>query len=590
MCGIVGYFGEQKALQNVLLGLERLEYRGYDSAGISILDQKNQRFTTIKTTGRVETLKKRSAHVAETTLGIGHTRWATHGGVSEVNAHPHTAYNGRFIIVHNGVIDNYKALKSDYLKGIEVLSETDTEVIASLIAHFALSVPTEVAIEKTLALLEGSFALLIIDQDHPDRLYGAKNKSPLIVAQSHNGWIVASDLLALPDDTQHFHVMDDHSWFYINANALSLYHFSGKPQEPLFEPFTHLGAQAQRGEHAHFMLKEILEQPTIIEHLIQRTQTEPFDAALLTTLRSASSLEIIAAGTSWHAGLIAKHWLEQALNKPVHVHVASEFAYHPPYVSHKPCFIFISQSGETADLIACQPVLKALNAPLLTITNVPTSSLARMADFVCDLQAGPEIAVASTKAYTAQLTLVALLIAQLTEQSHFYHDLQHIAHEMREFLSEPQRLQPVVQRTLIKNNAFYMGRGLDYWTGLEAALKLKEISYIQTEGFAAGELKHGTIALIEENTPVIALITDAKTAMLTRNNIHEVEARGAKTLVLSLRSLAQEKDAIILADVNPMLAPILTVVPTQMIAYYAALLRGLDIDKPRNLAKSVTVE
>ena len=590
MCGIVGYIGHEKALQNVILGLEKLEYRGYDSAGISVLDQENNRFVTIKTTGRVETLKKRSAHVAETTLGIGHTRWATHGGVSEVNAHPHIAYNGRFILVHNGVIDNYKALKSDYLKGIEILSDTDTEVIASLIAHFAQHEPTEVAIEKTLRLLEGSFALLIIDQDQPHRLYGAKNKSPLIVAKNDSEWFLASDLLALPNETESFHVMDDHTWFQIHDHQLYLYQFNGKPIDPNFETFRHLGDQAQRGDHAHFMLKEIHEQPAIIEALTQRYQSEAFDPKLLETLKTASSIEIIAAGTSWHAGLVAKTLFEGALSLPVHVHIASEFAYHPPHLSSQPCFIFISQSGETADLIACHALIKNKQAPLVTLTNVPTSTLARAADFVCDLEAGPEIAVASTKAYTAQLTMIVLLVAQLTQSKSLYADLLTCAAQLKTFLNQPSLLQPMVQKTLIKNNAFYMGRGLDYLTGLEAALKLKEISYIQTEGFAAGELKHGTIALIEDKTPVIALISDPKTSALTRNNIHEVEARGAHTLVIALASLAEEKDAIILPDVNPLLAPIFMVVPTQLIAYYAALLRGLDIDKPRNLAKSVTVE
>ena len=590
MCGIVGYFGQKKALQNVLSGLERLEYRGYDSAGISVLDQEKQRFVTIKTTGRVETLIKRSAHVAETTLGIGHTRWATHGGVSEVNAHPHVAYNGRFILVHNGVIDNYKALKSDHLKGVEMLSDTDTEVIASLIAHFAQQHPTEVAIEKTLKLLEGSFALLIIDQDHPHRLYGAKNKSPLIMAKNDQEWFLASDLLALPDATDVFHVMEDHTWFQIHDRQLHLYHFNGQPIDANFETFQHLGDQAQRGEYAHFMLKEIYEQPAIIEALTRTYQAQSFDPKLLETLTSSTSLEIIAAGTSWHAALVAKPLFENALKIPVHVHIASEFAYHPPHLSSKPCFIFISQSGETADLMACHRIIKLHQAPLVTLTNVPTSSLARAADFVCDLQAGPEIAVASTKAYTAQLTMIVLLVAQLTQSPTLYDDLLDCASKLKTFLDNPAVLQPMVQRTLIKNNAFYMGRGLDYLTGLEAALKLKEISYIQTEGFAAGELKHGTIALIEENTPVIALISDAHTSALTRNNIHEVEARGAHTLVIALESLAEEKDAIIMPDVNPLLAPILMVVPTQIIAYYAALLRGLDIDKPRNLAKSVTVE
>ncbi len=590
MCGIVGYFGSDKARQYLLEGLERLEYRGYDSAGISILDHEKNRFVSVKTVGRVETLKKRTSHLKEAMLGMGHTRWATHGGVSETNAHPHYAYNGRFIVVHNGVIDNYKTLKADHLKGIDVVNDTNTEVIASLLARFAEKMTVEDAIKQTLDLLEGSFALLILDQDHPSVLYGAKNKSPLILATSNGDWYIASDLLALPSNTERFHVMSDHTWFKLENKTLTSYQAHGATIDFDFEAFKDLGPLAERGEHAHFMLKEMLEQPQILETLVAHHQSHGFDEALVTALKEASSLEIIAAGTSWHAGLVGKHLLEKTLMKPVNVHIASEFAYHPPFVSEHPLFIFISQSGETADLIACHPYIKTKEAPLLTITNVPTSSLSRMADYVLDLKAGPEIAVASTKAYTAQITMIALLCAHITHDQALSNDILTIASSMREFLQDHIKIQPLVKELLTNHHAFYMGRGLDYLTGLEAALKLKEISYIQTEGFAAGELKHGTIALIEEDTPIIALIGEASTSALTRNNIHEVEARGAKALVISFKSLSEPTDAIIFEDVNPMLSPLLLVVPTQLIAYYAALMRGLDIDKPRNLAKSVTVE
>ncbi len=594
MCGIVGYIGEKNAKDIVLNGLKKLEYRGYDSAGMSLWDNKTSDHTLIKVKGRIDALEKR-IDIKESPLAIGHTRWATHGKVNQENAHPHTSFSGRFIVVHNGVIDNYKQLKKTYLNDKTFTSETDTEVIAFLIDYFVSeSLPADKAILKTLRLLEGSYALLVIDRTQPDLIYAAKHKSPLLMGKSNQGIIIASDMMALLPTADQYVALEDETFVTIHQDAFTIFDLNGTVQPYQMQPIDMDDMSSEKGAFDHFMLKEIHEQPAVIRKILNKYFEKNdvlLDTAMLDTIKKHDRIHILAAGTSMHAGLVAKKLLEQWAGMPTEVHIASEFAYDMPLLNGKPFFIMISQSGETADLRACLMRLKKDHHTVMTVTNVRTSTLAREADMVLTIHAGPEIAVASTKAYTAQIAVLAILSYALSHQSFdLKAELSKIASAMDSLLEKHEDFKPIVESLLNKRHCFYIGRGLDYAVALEAALKLKEISYIQTEGFASGELKHGTIALIEEDTPVIALISQNSTASLTRSNLNEVKSRGAKTLSIVVESLRENGETMLIPDANPSLAPLLMVIPTQLIAYYAALVKGYDIDKPRNLAKSVTVE
>jgi len=593
MCGIVGYIGNDNAKKIVMDGLRRLEYRGYDSAGVSLFNESSNAFDLIKRKGRIANLEA-SLPDCVTPLAIGHTRWATHGKVSQENAHPHVSTSQRFTIVHNGVIDNHLDLRKLYLKTTTFKSETDSEVIVELIATFAKTLSTEEAIRKTLLLLEGSYALLILDKENTRTIYGAKNKSPMLFGKGDNGMVIGSDMMALVDVADNYLALDDLTMVRMDTKNVTLYNLQGDVLPYTLSPLE-LGAfDSDKGEFDHYMLKEIHEQPAVLRRIIGEYFNEThirIDDALLESIASRDRIYILAAGTSMHAGLVGKTLIEKLTDIPVEVHIASEFAYDPPKLTKNPQFILISQSGETADLRACLVNIKKNNLPTLTITNVKTSTLAREANAFLQIFAGPEIAVASTKAYTAQIAVLAILAYALSAQSFdLKRELSEVAIAMEDFLSKSEALEQDAQTLLTKRNAFYIGRGLDHKVCMEAALKLKEISYIQTEGFAAGELKHGTIALIEENTPVIAIIANKLTSENTRSNLSEVESRGAKTYTIVLESVARDDDDVILSNVSPLLSPLITVIPTQLIAYYAALYRGLDIDKPRNLAKSVTVE
>jgi glucosamine--fructose-6-phosphate aminotransferase (isomerizing) len=402
--------------------------------------------------------------------------------------------------------------------------------------------------------------------------------------------MVASDVLALAGFVDQIHMLDDETFFVVSRESIQGFDLALNTIKAQFEAFDVDPVATTRGDFSHYMLKEIHEQPSVIERLILNAKSKPKDLKLVQLFEDITSIEIIAAGTSYHAGLIGKRFFEESLSIQTNVHIASEFAYYTPSLSNKPLFMFISQSGETADLIACLPIIKNSKSNFITITNVLTSRLAKEANITLDVMAGPEIAVASTKAFTAQVAKIALLIDEI-KGSHEYLDALQLVHsEMSDFLSHHDKIKTLVSDHLIKHHAFYIGRGLDYYLALEASLKLKEISYIQSEAFPAGELKHGTIALIEDKTPVIAILSEKKTAGLTRANIEEVKARGANSLVITIDSLAESDDDIILKDIHPLINSLLCCVPTQLIAYYAALIRGHDIDKPRNLAKSVTVE
>lgn len=594
MCGIVGYVGKKQAKEIVLNGLTKLEYRGYDSAGLSLFDSKVNRFEVFKETGRVTELKKALEDTLESSVAIGHTRWATHGKVTRDNAHPHVSRSGRFILVHNGVIENSDALYQQYIPDYDLKSETDTEIIAHLIETFSKQFTVDNAIVTTLKLLEGSYALLIIDKETPDIIYAAKHKSPLLIGLSESGGTaIASDVLALAGYSDHYVPLTDHSFVVCDKDKARFFNFELENIKPdIYEVSSDI-LNSDKGLFDHYMLKEIEEQPSVIRQIIQTYEVNgniQVDDVIVSDMKNSDRLYIIAAGTSMHAGMLGKRYLEKLAGIPTEVHIASEFAYHLPLLSSKPYFILITQSGETADLRASLKAIESLKRPVLTITNVKTSTLAREATYFLDVKAGPEIAVASTKAYVAQASVLLILSYALSNKSYPVKEvLSKLANNMEVFLAS-QKMDIIAKDFLDKRHAFFIGRGINYDLALEAALKLKEISYIQTEGFAAGELKHGTIALIEEGTPVFALISDAHMNHQTRSNLKEVDARGAKTCVMTLRSLSKETDDVILEDVDPLVAPLLLVLPTQLLSYYAALQRGFDIDKPRNLAKSVTVE
>jgi len=595
MCGIVGYLGKEDARGIILNGLHKLEYRGYDSAGISLYKEDDNDFKIYKDKGRVAHLESITDFSYETGLGIGHTRWATHGIPNQNNSHPHQSNTERFIIVHNGVIENYKELKNDFLNETNFYSDTDTEVIANLIEVFSHTLTVEESIRKTLTLLEGSYALLVIDRLNPNMMYAAKNKSPLLLGIGHGGTIIASDVMAFVGLANDYVTLDDKSFIEVNKDGFKIKDIIGKETPYDIKTIDIDNFNVEKGEYAHFMLKEINEQPSVIRNIISKY----FDGDEINIngntkqmIKDSDRLYIIAAGTSMNAGFIGKEMFEKMAGIPTEVHIASEFAYNMPLLSNNPLFVFISQSGETADLRAVLVNIKRKGYRSLTITNVKTSTLAREADAYVEIFAGPEIAVASTKAYTAQIAILSILAMNASDNTHLNlrKELSKVAISMENIIDKKEYIKDIVKEYLTKRNCFYIGRGIDYYASLESALKLKEISYIQTEGFAAGELKHGTIALIEEGTPVIAIISQKEINKNTRSNLYEVQSRGAKTIVISTKAVKDSSDLIVLDDVFELFSPLLTIIPTQFIAYYAALERGYDIDKPRNLAKSVTVE
>ncbi len=594
MCGIVGYLGLKDAREIIINGLKRLEYRGYDSAGIALKDCDSNHFSVFKDKGRVAHLESITDYTFQSCLGIGHTRWATHGEPNQVNSHPHNSAKGRFFVVHNGVIDNYKELKSTKLKETVFESDTDTEVIAHLIERYSYKMSVSEAIRKTMSLLEGSYALAIIDTEDPNHLYACKNKSPLLLGINDDGIIVASDVMACVGYSTEYIPLEDKTFVEIDGASYTIKDIIGKEVPHEIKTIDIDYFNIEKGEYSHFMLKEINEQPAVIRTIIN----EYFDGEkvilngkIREALAESDRLYIIAAGTSMNAGFIGRELFEKMASIPCEVHIASEFAYNMPLLSKKPLFIFISQSGETADLRAVLVNIKAKGYRSLTITNVKTSTLAREADNFVEIHAGPEIAVASTKAYTAQIVILAILAYGLSDKHiDLRKELSKVAISIENIIDKKDYIEQLVKEYLTKRNCFYIGRGIDYYSCLEASLKLKEISYIQTEGFAAGELKHGTIALIEKDTPVIAIISQRRINKNTRSNLNEVKSRGAKTLVIATRSIHESDDQIVIDDVFELFSPLLTVIPAQFIAYYAALERGYDIDKPRNLAKSVTVE
>ena len=603
MCGIVGVVGNRNATDILMQGLEKLEYRGYDSAGIFVTTGKTS--SLIKSVGRIADLHAKIGIDVAGTTGIGHTRWATHGKPSENNAHPHTSQTGRFVLVHNGVIENYLDIKNTYLAGHDFKGQTDTEIAVHLIGKFAEEEGLSVleAFKKALHIIRGSYAFALVDSEDADVIYVAKNKSPLLVGLGDGYNMVCSDAMAMIRETNQFMEIHDQELVIVRKDSVEVQDYDGNTLER--ESYTaELDlSDIGKGTYPYYMLKEIDEQPTVMRKLISAYTDDKgqvsVDADIVKAVQEADRLYILAAGTSYHAGYASKRMLEELTDTPVELGIASEWGYGMPLLSKKPLFIFISQSGETAD--SRQVLVKAnhMGIPSLTVTNVPGSTLSREANHTMLLHAGPEIAVASTKAYTAQIATLAFLAkavgdANASEKAAAFdlvHELSIVAQSIESTLSEKELIDNKVRGLLeTTRNAFYIGRGQDYYVAMEASLKLKEISYIQCEGFAAGELKHGTISLIEDGTPVLALLSDEVLASHTRGNISEVVARGAKVLTIAEENVAKEGDDIVLNQVHPYLSPISMVVPTQLIAYFATLHRGLDVDKPRNLAKSVTVE
>ena len=596
MCGIVGYIGFEDVKEIILGGLEKLEYRGYDSAGIAVLD--NNEVYVCKERGRIADLRKNIDKKITGNIGIGHTRWATHGAPNKINSHPHQSSSKRFTLVHNGIIENEEELKQKYLNEIDFQSDTDTEVIVQLIEKFVNDgEEVELAIRHTMSKLIGSYALAIIDKEDINTLYAAKNKTPLLAGKGIGFNMLGSDAMAIINHTNLFYEIEDKEFLKITKDDIEIYSIYGNKvnRQPYKADID--ASDTEKGTYPHYMMKEIEEQPFVIRKIMSEYSDKcgnmSISLEILQKLRDCDKIYIIACGTSYHAGLIGKQFFEKISHKPTEVIIASEFIYNMPLLTENPLFMFISQSGETADCRAVLVKVKEMGYKTLALTNVKGSTLSREAEHTLLLYAGPEIAVASTKAYTAQITVLAILAALVDNKINIdiFMELSKIAYIMESLCDDKDKYKKLAEKFLVNSrNCFYIGRGMDYFLCLEAALKLKEISYIQTEGFPAGELKHGTIALIEKDTPVIAVITQENINLNTRSNIKEVKARGAATLVISMHKISQERDNIVIDDANELLSPLTTIIPVQYLAYYAALLKGCDIDKPRNLAKSVTVE
>lgn len=602
MCGIVGYIGNKDAKSILLNGLDTLEYRGYDSAGIYVTDT-DQKGHLFKEKGRIAALRDKVDDNVPAFSGIGHTRWATHGVPSVENAHPHQSTSGRFTIVHNGVIENFEEVRDAYLSDVTFHSDTDTEVIVQLIAWFVEDEGLETidAFKKAIVTLKGSYALALVDAENPDTLYAAKNKSPLLLGTGEGFNVISSDAMAMVRETNEFIELMDGEVATLTNDSIKIETLAGE----VIERDTYIAEidanDLGKGTYPYYMIKEIDEQPAVMRKLIQQYQNENDELEvsedILNEINASDRVYIVACGTSYNAGWVGKQLLERITGVPTEVHLASEFAYNTPLLTEKPFFIFLSQSGETADSRQVLVQVNKAGHPSLTLTNVPGSTLSREAEYTLLLHAGPEIAVASTKAYTAQIAVLAILAECVAKAKgvestiDVAHELGIIANAIETVIDDREIFEQLsITHLSTSKNAFYIGRGIDYYVVMEAALKLKEVSYVQAEGWASGELKHGTIALIEDNTPVISIITDEVSGPHTRGNAHEVISRGAHSMIISMEGLDRAEDAYVLPKVHELMTPLISVIPTQLIAYYTALHRGNDVDKPRNLAKSVTVE
>ena len=612
MCGIVGYIGNKKAMPILLQGLTRLEYRGYDSAGVAVLE--NGKIEVKKDKGRVSNLSSlEGIDKIEGTCGIAHTRWATHGKPSKENSHPHMDNDNLFAVVHNGIIENYNELKNMLIKkGYKFISQTDTEIIPNLINYYYKQDKSKDelkilrAVRNACMELKGSFALEIITSEAPDQMIVVRKDSPLVIGKGIKENYIASDIPAILSYTKDFYFLEDYEFVVLTRENVKFYNSNLEEIKKNTKSIEWDSKGAERNGYQHFMLKEIHEQPKAIRETIgTRLNGEKvsFDELEFTKeyLERINKIYIIGCGTAMHAGMVAKDMFEKMCRISTEVDIASEFRYRDPLIDEKTLTIYISQSGETADTIAALKLAKLKGAKTIAVTNVIGSSITREADYSIYTHAGPEIAVASTKAYTAQVTLLALLVlycAEILERE----DLEKITKIKEDILSLPLKTEETLKHTnFIKQFAkkvykerdmFFLGRGIDYAVSLEGSLKLKEISYIHSEGYASGELKHGPIALIDTGVTVVATMTDESLVEKSISNVQEVITRGAKVLVITNQNLENKgfESIVKIPEISKEISPILSIIPLQLLSYYIAVEKGLDVDKPRNLAKSVTVE
>jgi glucosamine--fructose-6-phosphate aminotransferase (isomerizing) len=608
MCGIVGYVGDKDVISVLIEGLRKLEYRGYDSAGIAYLD--HGKLVVEKEKGKLSELEKIiGERKIPGSIGIGHTRWATHGEPSFINSHPHTNMAGDVAVVHNGIIENYADIKKWLSKkGIVFASETDTEVIAHLVNYF-LEGDLKLAVQKAIGMLEGSYALAVVSERFPDEIVAAKKDSPLVVGLGDGENLIASDIPALLEHTHKVCFLNENEIVVITKNSFELYDKLLNKLER--EPFTVDWdiSQAEKAGYEHFMIKEIEEEPkALADTLLPRLKGGKIDLseAKLTDerLESIKKITIVACGTAFHASMLGKYIIEKMIRIPVDVDIASEFRYRSPLIDKDTFMIVLSQSGETADTIAAMREAKSRGAFVLAIANVVGSTVAREADAVLYTRAGPEIAVASTKAYTTQLMSLYMIGIQMAhvqkkisdeEYELYIKELKSVPDHVREVLKEKETLQRFASRHFKQHSVFYIGRGIDYALSMEGSLKLKEISYIHSEAYAAGELKHGTIALIEEGTLVIAVLTQQELLEKSLSNVKEVTSRGATVLGITQERFASKisefvDEVVTVPDTIDFMCSMSAIIPMQIFAYYMAVQKGCDVDKPRNLAKSVTVE
>lgn len=592
MCGIIGYIGKDKCIPNIISGLESLEYRGYDSSGIAYM--LNDKIKIEKEVGKIENLKKIINIDEESYLGIGHTRWATHGKPCKVNSHPHQS--GKVTLVHNGIIENYEELKKK-LKDYNYISETDSEVVAALIDYLYKQEKDMIKVLNNLKdYLIGSYALgILIEND--DKLYAIRKNSPLIIGVSENGNFIASDVPAILKYTNKYYLLDNDEYVILEKDKVTIYN-NGKIVKKELLTFEGSMDSAMKNGYDHFMLKEIYEQKEVIIKTIKKYLDINNLNELLNGLEDYTGIDIIGCGSSYHVGLASKSLITKYGKIPVNVEIASEYRYTEHFYTKNHLVILISQSGETADSLAVLRQVKEKNIATLAIVNVVGSSIARESDKVIYTKAGPEISVATTKAYSCQFIILSLIAFYLglknnllkEEDIKVYYDLEK---EIAKILEDTSDTKEVANMIHDKKDIFYLGRKIDYSLCMEASLKLKEISYLHSEAYAAGELKHGTISLIEENTPVISIITDDSIALKTLSNVKEVCARGAMSIIISNQKIEDKnvyQKLILVSKVSEFIEPLLVIIKCQLIAYYVAKMNGCDIDKPRNLAKSVTVE
>ena len=610
MCGIVGFIGKEQAAPILLDGLSRLEYRGYDSAGLAVYDAEKG-LQVVKAKGRLQVLRDltREGQDVPGLMGVGHTRWATHGAPNDVNSHPQVSQSGRMAVVHNGIIENYAKLKK-FLesKGVQFVSETDTEVVAQLLDYYYKGDLLD-AVSKVLHRIQGAYALGIVCADEPDKLVAVRKDSPLILGLGQGFTMLASDVTALIRYTREVCYLDDGEMAVLTPDGVKVYNSLVQPVEKETSHVDWEISAAEKGGYEHFMFKEIMEQPKAIRDTISprlRDGKVVLDDVTITKeeLEDLDRLYVIACGSSYHVGMAAKYILERLLRIPVEVTLASEFRYCAPIVTKHTLALVISQSGETIDTLAAMREAKRLGARILSIVNVVGSTIARESDDVLYTWAGPEIAVATTKAYSTQLAVVYLLglyfadlLGRVSEEE--YHalveELRALPAKAEAILKDTEKIQYYASIYFNHNSVFFIGRNIDYAVGLEGSLKLKEISYIHSEAYAAGELKHGTISLIEDGTLVVALAGWNELFEKLMSNVKEVKARGADVIGIACENRKEALESLVdsamtIPEVNPMFLPSLEVIPMQLFAYYVALMRGCDIDKPRNLAKSVTVE